>query len=274
MNWLSKLLKTYNDGLKYPQLEEEHYELAKTLTVERQQFTNCITDLENEIVLLHADLLECSETNIEPIVDTFNLKTTLSNLKKKIESTPFKYPFMGNGIDVDIKKSLYVKDQEIVDTFVKLIQVKYKPTTPLECVEAVSRYFIYEKKPIYVREEGDLWEPADVFLYSWRGDCDTTAITMHVLIKNLLDVTGNSEHYDRLYIQVNRNYKERHLNNLWLHDDGYFYTVESTMDAKGTFKRKWLKVPLANDSFYTKCDAIANINGSHMGSNAIWDCFL
>jgi hypothetical protein len=67
---------------------------------------------------------------------------------------------------------------------------------------------------------------------------------------------------------------EGHANNLWLHEDGYFYTIESTIDPKGTFNKKWLKTPLANASFYTKTRCIVNNSYNTMGNGEVDSNFL
>ena len=284
MNFLQQLLSTYNKGLKYDALEERLRESIKrnnkiafdvadiqeVLDKERKQFTAAITNLEEEIEILHDDLEHCCEDGETPFI----LHDVMDNLKDNIQSTPFKYPFKGDGRDYDIKYSLIVKDKSLVDKYADLIDEKYNPQTPTECVDAVSKYFVYVKKPRYKAEKIDVWAPADEFLKTWTDDCDSTGIAMHVLIRELLFLNDFEEHYDRLYLHINDNYLEGHANNIWLYDDGMFYTVESTIDAKGCYERKWLNCPLAHDSFYKRTRGFANLNGSHKGSNALRKCFL
>lgn len=275
MKFLKQILDTYKKGLSYDSMVVVNKELVK----EQEQFKQCIFDLEKELILVHSDLEECSQTQIEPILDTFNLERSISILEKTIEPGAFKYAIRGDGNKVDMKYALTYKYDSIVKMYAERVRREYKPTTPTECVEAVMRWFIYKQPPKYVRDEvqfgkRDYWAKADDFLMKWEGDCEDTAISMHVIIKSLLELQGFGEHYDRLYLSVNLNWVEPHANNLWLADDGYFYTIESTIDAKGTFKRKWLNVPLKYDAFYTKILGIANLNGSHKGSNAILKQFI
>lgn len=290
MNFIQQLINTYNKGLKYDNLSKEYtktiIELDNTkeqLTKERAQFTKTITDLENENILYYKDLEDCqqelSETQIKPESSTFSVKTVVSNLKKKTRSGAYKYAYKGDGKQRDIREALKYKFVTLITMYGNKIIDKYNPTTPLQCVEAVMKYFIYIKKPKYVTDDKkwhkrDYWETADVFLTSWEGDCDAVSNAQHNLIKYILDKKGFSEHYDRLYWHINDNYLGGHANNLWLHTDGYFYTIESTIDAKGTFKKKWLKTPLANDSFYTNTRGIANLNYNTTGNGEINKCFL
>lgn len=271
MKWLNKIVDTYKKGLDYDKV-------VLLFTKEQEQFKDAISDLEKENILLHSEIKDLEQALPEKL-DTFSLERSLAKVEEVIEHKPYKYTFKGDGKDYDIKFSLTYTYTNLVKVYTEDIRKKYKPSTPLECVEAVQKWFIYDKKPTYIRDKvlygkEEYWEKADNFLVHWRGDCDDVSIAMHVLIKSLLDLLNLSEHYDRLYLHVNDNYLEMHANNIWLHDDGYFYTIESTIDLQGTFKQKWLKVPLANDSFYTKVVAIANLNGSHKGSNAIKQCFL
>jgi len=281
MNIFKSIINTYKYGLAYKKLESKYilldtnYNLlVKTFDEKEDELASEIGDLVKENLLLHADLEECHETHIKPDTSTFSLDESLSLLNKKIEQRAFKYPFKGDGKDIDIKYSLIHTYSTIVALHTKKIIEKYNPQTPTECVEAVTKYFIYVLKPKYVTDKEqfgkrDFWEDADTFLLNEEGDCDGTAIAMHVLIKSVLDKQGFPEHYDRLYLHINENWLEAHANNIWLADDGYFYTVESTIGLKETFTRKWLNVPLAYDSFYTKTRGFANLNGSHKGSNAL-----
>jgi len=283
MSFFSKLINTYKKGTAYDGLFKEFQELLKIISVERKQFSNVIDGLENENILMYKDLEECtlelSETHTEPIVDTFDLEGTLGNLLRLTGSRAFKYDIRGDGNKVSIKYSLVVKDQDVVSLYGDKIYNSYSPKNPLECVEAVTKYFLYKKRPIYVRDnvqfgKRDYWNPADKFLKTFRGDCEDWSVAMHLLIKYLLDKIDCSEHYKRLYLHVNDNYLEPHANNLWLHNDGFFYTIESSIDPKGTFKKKWLKVPLKNDSFYTKTWGIANLHHCTIGNCEVDNNFL
>jgi len=278
-NFITKIINTYKKGTIYDKLFNEFQKLLKIINTERKQFTNTITKLENENTLLHSDLLECSEKQNKAPQDTFSLKITLSNLKKKVSSKPFKYAYKGDGKVRDVREVLECKYVTLIEMYGKKVINAYNPKTPLECVEAVIKYFIYKKKPKYVTDEKkwnkrDYWESADVFLTTWTGDCDAVSNAQHNIIKYVLEQKGFKEHYNRLYWHINDNYLGGHANNLWLHEDGYFYTIESTIDAKGTFNKKWLKVPLANDSFYTGTRGIINYNYNYTGNGEVDSNFL
>ena len=277
MNFFQTLIETYNKGLKYDSLKSSYDSLYNVLSTERKQFTKIINDLEKENILSHNQILHLEnerESYLKPVIEPFVLDKSLSLLKKKIQPEAYKYPFKGDGRDYDIKYSLIVTGNSLIVKYGDIIDKKYSPSTPTECCGVVQQYFYKDKIPKYVSDDiqfnkRDYWQPVDEFLQTWNGDCDEVARAMHILIKYLLDKKGFSEHYDRLYLHINNNYLEGHANNIWLHDDGYFYTIESTIDLKGSYERKWLHVPLGYDSFYTKTRGIANLNGSHKGSNAI-----
>jgi len=281
MNFFQQLINTYNKGLRYDSLSKDYMKVTvdlsnnkKLLLTERKQFTKAITDLEKENLLLYNDLDNAREDGLKPITSTFSLSNSLHALNKIIQPQAYKYHFKGDGRNYDIKYSLIVKDDSLVIKYADLINKKYQTNNPLDIVEAVIKYFAYIKKPVYITDDKqfnkrDYWAPIEDFLRSFKGDCDEIARAMHVIIKYLLDKKGFSEHYNRLYLCINDNYLGGHANNIWLHDDGYFYVIESSIDLKGSYKRKWLKVPLAFDSFYKSIRGIANLNGSHKGNNAL-----
>lgn len=272
MSFFKNLINTYNKGLEFDEVQKA-LDIAIDLNNELREDVQILTDdLVN--ALKRVEELEKVDTKSVVIDTKKEVPTTeelVKKLKSKIINEPYKYSFKGDGRDYDIKYSLLYKDKEIVYKYTQEIQSIYKPTTPLECIEAVIKYFVFVKKPRYVKDGSvDTWEPADEFLKTFKGDCDTTAITMHVLIRELLLINNLESYYPRLFLHINRNYLEGHANNIWLHDDGSFYTIESTIDLSGTYRRKWLKVPLENDSFYKECLGIANLNGSHRGSNNVY----
>jgi hypothetical protein len=273
MNFIKQLINTYNKGLEFDEVQKA-LDIAIELNNElRDSNLGLRSDLQ--VALVRIEELEKELADTKKISsDTEKVFTTeelVKALKSKIRPDPYEYPFKGDGRPYDIKYSLIYKDKEIVYKYANEIQSIYKPTTPLECIEAVTKYFIFVKKPRYVKDGAiDIWEPADEFLKTFKGDCDTTAITMHVLIRELLIMNGLEEYYPRLFLHIQENYLEGHANNIWLHDDGSFYTIESTIDVSGTYSRKWLKVPLENDSFYKRCLGIANLLGSHKGSRNVY----
>lgn len=183
-----------------------------------------------------------------------------------MEKKSFSYNFNQKGTQ-DISQYLIIRklQKELINKIIS--DMKIDSSSPQAVVESVQKYFI-SRPPRYKRDTSELWN-WESFLNTWKGDCDDVAGAMHVIINTLLDTYNFSEHKERLWFHVNQNYTERHANNIWLADNGLFYTVESTMDLKGTFYRKWLNVPLKYDSFYTNHDAFAKSTGSHYGSNII-----
>lgn len=275
-----KLLEIWNNWIDSIKKSDNEQFRTKIKDLQQQLKDLKAKDLEHIKELNECDLkIKSLEDSLKPKEIAFNLNDTIKNLKSKTKGNVYKYAFKGDGVLKDIREALKVSSDELIISYGNKIINKYKPKTPLECVESVMKYFIYVKRPRYVTDEKkwhkrDYWENSEVFLESWTGDCDAISNAQHRLIKYILDKNGFSDHYDRLYWHINDNYLGGHANNIWLHTDGYFYTIESSIDAKGTFKKKWLKTPLANDSFYTNTRGIANLNYNTTGNGNILNNFI
>lgn len=274
MNWFERLILTYNKGLEYNSLQTKNTELRAELSRAKSEIDFLDQELFNNQKNTTALLTRIKTLEKDSPKKIIDFSEAIKKLKQALPKSNYKYSFKGDGKSIDIKFCLTYQYKGNIKKYTELIIKEYDPKTPTEIVEAVSKYFIYKLKPEYVRDqvlfkEKDYWEDAETFLTNRKGDCDGTAIAMHVLIKCLLDLKGLSEHYDRLYLCINDNWLEAHANNLWLHDDGYLYTIESTIGAKDTFNKSWKKTPFANQPFYTKTRGIANLNGSRRGSNAL-----
>lgn len=268
-NFFSSFFSTYNKGLKYD--------------IVIKQFTDCINDLQeqhNALQLLYerSELLSVGKDLVVPLEEKPSKIAFNHVFDIKLESKAYLYDYTGKGRN-DIKNYLRVKayQEPLVKKHTDIIEKDYDLTCPLDIVEAVQKYII-DIRPRYIRDE-DLFDKKEFWSWEYlltnnKGDCDDVAGAMHVLIQSLLTKYNFIDAKKRLLFHINDNYKECHANNIWLADDGYFYTVESTMDLKGTFKRKWLKVPLMYDSFYTKHIAFATEAKSHVGSNIIRKNYL
>jgi len=67
----------------------------------------------------------------------------------------------------------------------------------------------------------------------------------------MLKELGILEHYWRIKIACGRlvGYGG-HAFNIWLHDDGEWYVIESTYDLANSYKKTWLKTPIKNNNLY------------------------
>ena len=74
---------------------------------------------------------------------------------------------------------------------------------------------------------------------------------MHAVIVELLEMFNMSEYAWRLKFTASHVLGEGgHAYNIWLHDDGEWYVIESTYDLRGSFRRTWLKTPIRNNNMY------------------------
>jgi len=189
---------------------------------------------------------------------------------------PSFYPFTG-GPDIDIKRALHLSaedEKDFIDECVVPLLQKYNPNTILDIVEMPQKHFSKRKNWTYEKERVDIWENS---LVSWRslvGDCDALAILINAIIYYSLQRLGFQDHTWRLEFMIVDTLLEGHACNKWLHDDGDWYVVESTLDLSGTFHRKWLNVPLKYDSFYSKFRAFATRKKSWIGTMSSLNNFV
>ena len=272
MNFFQQLLENQRLGQLYPVLETQFKQTVELL----HDSNNTIVALNNNISELKTKVEELEAINnilSIPLVPSDYKKIDILDYKNKylnsFSQSPYKYPFTG-GTDIDIKYSLRVNTDkmDIVTEYRDKIDEKYNPQSPLECVESVMKYFLFVKRPKYLSEKKDLWAPANEFLETWEDDCDATAIAMNVLTRELLIKKGFKEHSWRIMLFVNDNYLTGHAANIWLHDDGWYYTVESTIDLKGSYTYKWLNVPTYYDSFYKTYRGVATPEKSFTGGRS------
>ena len=118
MNWLSKQLKIYNNGLLYPEIVAQNTQLVAALL----ESNNKVVTLEYEI----RDLEENLKTLIKK-EEEINILDYKESYQKAFTQKPFKYPFTGEGVAIDIKKSLYVKDSTLVKEYANKIISEYNP---------------------------------------------------------------------------------------------------------------------------------------------------
>jgi predicted transglutaminase-like cysteine proteinase len=96
----------------------------------------------------------------------------------------------------------------------------------------------------------EYWQnPKDSF-EDMEGDCDDLAILMNVFVREVLRQVGLEEHVWRVRLRAGPTLVEGHAYNIWLHNDGEWYAVESTLDLRDSFYKTWLKTPVQNNNLY------------------------
>ena len=81
--------------------------------------------------------------------------------------------------------------------------------------------------------------------------CEDLAILMHMIIRTMFDEFGYEDDKWRLVFTAGSliGYGG-HAYNLYLHNDAHYYTIESTFDLEGNFRRSWLKTPVVYHNLY------------------------
>lgn len=174
----------------------------------------------------------------------------------------------------DVTLALNQHDRKVIleaaDFFIDRYELT-KGNTPEKIIENVIEYFIDRRNWTYVRDI-DLWntiehfQPAD---FSWkerRGDCDSLAILMHNLIKELFIKLDLKNHLWRLKFTGSGTLVEGHAYNIWMGEDGYWYVIESTIDLRGSFMKTWLRTPINYNNLYGNPYGFADTSRSWAGS--------
>lgn len=182
------------------------------------------------------------------------------------------FPYDGR-LAKDVKHALEVEDISVIDSLCENITkvMNFKDEEPAQIIEAVMRYFL--SKWTYISDieyynKSEYWAPADVSAVTLKGDCDDLAILMHIVIRNLFDRYGLEDYKWRLKITGGLVAGEGgHAFNIWLHDDGEWYAVESTYYLKESLARTWLKTPIKNNNLYRVFWGFARPDRSWKGYN-------
>jgi len=263
--WISKKkeIQTSDNAPLLKQIEELK-EGNATLRSLLTKANATIINITQQLVILQEENNKLKNPPIKNILE-YKKQYELQRVQK-----PYKYAFKGDGIDIDIKWALHL-DKEQEEAFKKeciqpLIK-QYKPKTVYDVLEFPQKYFSKSQNWKYQKEQGDLWSIA---IDSWRtlvGDCDDLAILMHNIIYYTLLELGYEEHAWRLlFVSGILNGEGGHAFNMWLHDDGYYYVIESTYDLSGSFNRNWLNTPVNFDNTYKSFRGFATKQKSWVGS--------
>lgn len=194
---------------------------------------------------------------------------SIESLKTYYENKYFDAPYYynwGQGKQ-DVKNILHSKNTQLLKDTANNIAGKYKCDTPTKCVEAVMKWALKSKFK-YVSDHGEQWRRADQVMADMRDDCDGLAVLMHELTRRVLTIKGFKGSYWRLKYTTGQLLGEAgHAFNIWLHDDGEWYAVESTYDLRGSLMKTWLKTPIRNNNLYVYYWGFARTDKSWVGSS-------
>ncbi len=197
----------------------------------------------------------------EPI----NILNYKKEYEKQFPKQNFTYNFDNSNRKKDIKYALRQGDKETIKTWCKKVTRTFN--TPEEVIEYVIQYFIKKGRWTYVKEDKDVWSPANISIELMKGDCDDLSILMFNLIYYLFEEKGFAEHQWRLKLFISDVKGEGgHALNIWLGDSGEWYPVESTYGLSSSFRRAWLNTPVRYHDMYEGLRAFTNMDKSHKGS--------
>jgi len=267
-DWFNKIYKNVQKSDNEPLIDT--IKELKTNNKEKDVFINNlwtnIDELKEEITALKV----INELLTTPFIPYKNVLDYKRKYELAHEAKPFKYPFRGDGNSIDIKRALYLSqedEQSFKQECIEYFFEKYKPKNELDVVEMVQKHFRYKKNFTYKTEQIDVWENALVGWRSLVGDCDLLAILMYNIIYYSLQKLSLDNHIWRLELMISTLLGEGgHALNKWLHTDGEWYSIESTYDLKGNYSRNWLRTPIRYNNLYSKFRGFATKNKSWKGS--------
>lgn len=283
MNFLKIIENFFGCQKKIDEATKDCQEKNRQLVAEAEYYKKSWIRLseEHENALLSIDRLGRRVDSLQTELSVYKPKTVdiakaVKELKADLPKTPYRHHTEGRGKPRrDIKLYLrYDPANPLIAAEREAIMAEYEPSTPLETIEAIQKWYYKENVIIYKRDDGENWRYAHETLERIKNrqgvDCEDLTILMNVMYNDIGRVLKfEPEQFERLWLLVTGTYAEVHALNIWLHDDGYFYPVESTMDLSGTFRMKWLRTPLGRDSFYTKFYGLAIRSESHLGANLL-----
>lgn len=267
--WLGK---AYHYDKDVAELKEELEKQTGIAVAAESMFNKLVEEYDEQKVKLDAAEAQIKKLLSDKTVDVLALRDWY---EEKFGVTTWLYPIYGDGVLRDARRALLVPDEEqyIIDLLADEIIARYNivGASPTELVERVKQYFTVKNNWTYVTDaeqygKADYWERADKSAVTRRGDCEDLSILMHCVIHSLLLKFELQEHYFRLKMTASRVLGEGgHAYNIWLHDDGEWYAVESTYDLQGSFKRTWLKTPIKNNNLYVDFWGFARKDRSFKG---------
>lgn len=261
MNWINSLLTTYRKGLKYDKLSKELDVSNNALITAHNLLENfklqsalSISDLHTQFEKLKSQMKDMLAQGI------LNLAAVKPWYEDKYGRVTWLYDYDGKGRK-DVKGALAVSkegEDELVAFCIDFIEKQnlVDVKNPNTIISKVARYFMSSRQWKYVYDsvqfgKREFWQKADISLKTRKGDCDDLAILMHNVIYYLFQELGISEQTWRLKLTAGGTLVEGHCFNIWLHDDGEWYVLESTLDLKGSFNKTWLKAPIRHNNLYT-----------------------
>ena len=244
MKWITDIIKTYKKGLLYDELLSKSSEQSQKETALIEQ----INDLQTNKELLKKEIKTLLS---EGKIDVQSLKNYYEN---KYGKAIWLYEYDNSGTRKDVKGALRILDEEplkkLSNKIIKRYNLKTR-TPPQKIVEKIMRYFILRKEWTYKSDTYEFWTPANISCETRTGDCDDLAILMHNMIYYVFEKLGLSDYYWRIKLCASGILNQGgHAFNIWLHEDGEWYVVESTYDLVGSWKKTWLKTPIKNNNLY------------------------
>lgn len=249
----SKIKELNNEIIR---LEDEYSESAEYWEEMLADYEKKLNDVEAEKEVLQkklGDLVKTKKVDLDEVKEWYETILGYGTWRYNFDSEgtknvvyAFRYKNPKNG-----HQKIRNVSKDIIEGY--NINKKFKPE---EIVECVMKYFGISGNWHY-RTDDDLygvreyWAEPDLSAEKRQGDCDSLAILMHYVIKDLFKYFGKTKNNWRLKFAVSRMLGGgAHAYNIWLHDDGEWYVVESTYDLQGSYKRTWLKTPLRHNNMY------------------------
>lgn len=270
-NWFDYVINTWNKGTHYNAIISE-------LVIEQQKvkdLNDSITNLKKQIAEEQNSIKALKEQLKELLnVGVLDLVALKDWYEAKYGDAIWLYNYDGEGTK-DVKNALLVQEETPLTELSKKLVAKYglgSTSKPQDIIYSLMSYFSLKSSWKYMTDEElynktELWQFADKSCTMRKGDCDDLAILMHNLIYYLFKELGLENHYWRLKLAAGGliGSEGGHCFNIWLHDDGEWYVIESTYDLIGSQKKTWLKTPVKNNNLYGTWWGFARRDRSWLG---------
>lgn len=258
MNWLQSLLKTYRKGKQYDDLQRRFNELQKEKKSLQSTHKKKVNSLKTRLQKCE-DALSSAKQFIKQVRsdNRVDLEKHKNYYMYPSEQDTITYNMRRRG-RVDVREAFRVEDEEQLCGFTQDLIEKgglSSKNSPLQIVDKLYKLFVYEVSWNYVTDDElygriEYWQEASKSSELLRGDCDDLSILMHMTIRKALQLLGYESEVWRLRFVAGRTLTEGHAYNIWLHYDGEWYVIESTLDEKESFEKTWLKTPLRKNNLY------------------------
>jgi len=256
MNFINRIIKTYKNGKKYPDLKQKYDHLKSKLDEEESEqksLTQKVDELQSALKEARASIKQLKKDD----ASTPNPEDLKNFFMYPDEQITWMYPIRG-GNDIPVTHAFSVADDSgIVAEAQKVVKKGglRRKNNPTQVADYFYRYVENNWDWDYTTDRKNFgkieyWMAPDDALEEMEGDCDDKALAMHMVLRQVLKEAGFGNSVWRIRFAASRTLAGGHAYNIWLGEDCEWYVMESTMDAEGSRAKTWGNTPLRENNFY------------------------